>query len=306
MSHCVSVVSSAIVFPLKCLCTLHSFASNESSDCNIFSGATHSSVKSSDCVTNFPVEGGIAVDCVPLLRMWFSGLIQYKQRELEGGSLVVELPQAQPRMRFSRERYQTARLKFFTWLKTIICLYPTFCSYFSERERFHQNQKLKWWMFMLWVTVNIKYRHTFVRITGVFGVLCRTKSFVWGRIFFFSSTLDSISLLLKKMACCPVFKEASVLLLGLILGELFSKHTRPQWKCRLINLVLLTRSGGYVVEEPRWHHGWPLVLWKPMFSPTLKHAASSLISAHPYKSYFRLCVCQICCHFLQCWGELRW
>lgn len=85
-------------FALKCLCTLHSLAPNESSDCNIFSGATQSSVKSSDCVTNFPVQGDIAVDCVPLLRMWFSGLIQYKQRELEGGSLVVELPQAQPRM----------------------------------------------------------------------------------------------------------------------------------------------------------------------------------------------------------------
>lgn len=98
--------------PLKCLCTLHSLASNESSDCNIFSGATQSSVKSSDCVTNFPVQGGIAVDCVPLLRMWFSGLIQYKYWELEGGSLVVELSLAQPRVWFVRERYQTARLKF--------------------------------------------------------------------------------------------------------------------------------------------------------------------------------------------------
>lgn len=101
-------------FPLKCLCSLHGLASNESSDCNIFSGATQSSVKSSDCVTNFPVQGGIAVDCVPLLRMWFSGLIQYKQRELEGGSLVVQLSLAQPRTWFVRERYQTAGLKFFT------------------------------------------------------------------------------------------------------------------------------------------------------------------------------------------------
>lgn len=111
-------------FPLKCLCTLHSLASNESNDCNIFSGATQSSVKSSDCVTNFPVQGGIAVDCVPLLRMWFSGLIQYKQRELEGGSLVVELPQAQPRTWFLRERYQTERLKFFTWQKQLFVYIP--------------------------------------------------------------------------------------------------------------------------------------------------------------------------------------
>lgn len=111
-------------FPLKHPCTLHSLASNESSDCNIFSGATQSSVKSSDCVTNFPVQGGIAVDCVPLLRMWFSGLIQYKLRELEGGSPVVELSLAQPRTWFVRERYQTARLKFFTWQKQLFVYIP--------------------------------------------------------------------------------------------------------------------------------------------------------------------------------------
>lgn len=35
-------------------------------DCNICSGATPSSVKSSDCVTNFPVQGGTAADCIPL------------------------------------------------------------------------------------------------------------------------------------------------------------------------------------------------------------------------------------------------
>lgn len=113
-----------LLFPLKHPCTLHSLASNESSDCNIFSGATQSSVKSSDCVTNFPVQGGIAVDCVPLLRMWFSGLIQYKQRELEGGSPVVELSLAQPRTWFVRERYQTARLKFFTWQKQLFVYIP--------------------------------------------------------------------------------------------------------------------------------------------------------------------------------------
>ncbi|XP_020565407.1 protein SLX4IP isoform X3 [Oryzias latipes] len=38
----------------------------------------------------------VAVDCVPLPRMWFSRLIQNMQRELEGGSLVVELALAQP------------------------------------------------------------------------------------------------------------------------------------------------------------------------------------------------------------------
>lgn len=111
-------------FPSKCLCAFHSLASNESSDCNIFSGATQSSVKSSDCVTNFPVQGGIAADCVPLPRMWFSGLIQYKHRELEGGSLVVRLPQAQPRVWFSGERYQTARLRFFTWQKQLFVYVP--------------------------------------------------------------------------------------------------------------------------------------------------------------------------------------
>lgn len=35
-------------------------------DCNICSGATPSSVKSSYCVTNFPVQGGTAADCIPL------------------------------------------------------------------------------------------------------------------------------------------------------------------------------------------------------------------------------------------------
>lgn len=136
-------------FPLKCLCTLHSLASNESSDCNIFSGATQSSVKSSYCVTNFPVQGGIAVDCVPLLRMWFSGLIQYKQRELEGGSLVVELSLVQPRTWFVRERYQTAGLKFFTWQKqlfvyilcsVLICQKPTFWQFQGCQESW----KSKW------------------------------------------------------------------------------------------------------------------------------------------------------------------
>lgn len=130
-------------FPLKCLCTLHSLASNESSDCNIFSGATQSSVKSSDCVTNFPVQGGIAVDCVPLLRMWFFGLIQYKHWELEGGSLVVELSLAQPRARFVRERYQTARLKVFTWQKQLfvyihcsllICQMGSFCHFIVAKK----------------------------------------------------------------------------------------------------------------------------------------------------------------------------
>lgn len=127
--------------PLKCLCTLHSLASNESSDCNIFSGATQSSVKSSDCVTNFPVQGGIAVDCVPLLRMWFSGLIQYKYWELEGGSLVVELSLAQPRVWFVRERYQTARQKFFHMTKTVVyipisalsCQIGSFCNFVAKR-----------------------------------------------------------------------------------------------------------------------------------------------------------------------------
>lgn len=62
-----------------------SIVSNESTDCNIFSGAAPSSVKRSDCVTIFPVGGGDAVDCVPLVRMWFSGLVQYKKREFKGG-----------------------------------------------------------------------------------------------------------------------------------------------------------------------------------------------------------------------------
>lgn len=70
-------------------------------DCNIWRGATPSSVKSSDCVTDFPVQGGIAADYIPLLpRMWFFGPTQYKHRELVGGSLVVRLPQARPRARF--------------------------------------------------------------------------------------------------------------------------------------------------------------------------------------------------------------
>lgn len=137
-------------FPLKRLCTLHSLASNESNDCNIFSGATQSSVKSSDCVTNFPVQGGIAVDCVPLLRMWFSGLIQYKQRELEGGSLVVELSLAQPQAWFARERYQTARLKFFTWQKQLfvyvlcsllICQSESFCNFQCCQESWKFTRK---------------------------------------------------------------------------------------------------------------------------------------------------------------------
>lgn len=137
-------------FPLKCPCALHRLASNESSDCNIFSGATQSSVKSSDCVTNFPVQGGIAVDCVPVLRMWFFGLIQYKHWELEGGSLVVELSIAQPRSWFVRERYQTARLKFFTWQKqlfvyishsVLICQIGSFCHFNVAKTVKNLNEK---------------------------------------------------------------------------------------------------------------------------------------------------------------------
>lgn len=108
-----------------------------------FSGATQSSVKSSDCVTNFPVQGGIAADCVPLPRMWFSGLIQYKHRELEGGSLVVRLPQAQPRVWFSGERYQTARLRFFTWQKQLFVYVPQLCTDWSHRECFQVLRKSK-------------------------------------------------------------------------------------------------------------------------------------------------------------------
>lgn len=93
---------------------LFSLALNESTDCNISTGATQSSVKSSHCVTDFPVQGGTAIDCVPLLRMWFSGLKQYEQRELVSGSLVVDLSLAQPPGWFGGERHQTARLKFFT------------------------------------------------------------------------------------------------------------------------------------------------------------------------------------------------
>ena len=103
-------------FPLKRLCSLHGLASNESSDCNIFSGATQSSVKSSDCVTNFPVQGGIAVDCVPSAPGCGSlGFVQNKQRELEGGSPAVAFSTS-PNLEsgFSRERYQTARLTLFS------------------------------------------------------------------------------------------------------------------------------------------------------------------------------------------------
>lgn len=129
VAGCFSMGFFCYCFALKCLCTLHSLAPNESSDCNIFSGATQSSVKSSDCVTNFPVQGDVAVDCVPLLRMWFSGLIQYKQRELEGGSLVVELPQAQPRMwLFFKGKTPDGEAEVFHMTKTIICLRPTLCS----------------------------------------------------------------------------------------------------------------------------------------------------------------------------------
>lgn len=154
-------------FPLKRLCTLHSLASNESSDCNIFSGATQSSVKSSDCVTNFPVQGGIAVDCVPLLRMWFSGLIQYKWRELEGGSLVVELSLAQPRAWFVRERYQTARLKFFTWQKQLFVYVPHSDVICRKRERFQENvakvESFNKKKFMLWVTTDVKHNNVAVK-----------------------------------------------------------------------------------------------------------------------------------------------
>lgn len=119
-------------FPLIGLCTIHSLASNESRDCNIFSGAAQSSVKSSDCVTNFPVQGGIAVDCVPLLGMWFSGLIQYEQRELEGGSHVVELSLAQLRMWFVKGKIPDSRANGFHMTKTIICLNRLLRSNLSE------------------------------------------------------------------------------------------------------------------------------------------------------------------------------
>lgn len=56
-----AVVSAIISVPLllfsfRFLYLLNTLASDESSNCNIFSGATQSSVKSSNCVTNFPVS----------------------------------------------------------------------------------------------------------------------------------------------------------------------------------------------------------------------------------------------------------
>lgn len=84
------LIFDIVFFNLSPLCTLRSIVSNESID--IFSGAAPSSVKSSDCVTIFPVGGGDTVKYVPLLRMWFSRLIQYKQREFEGGCLCGRVP----------------------------------------------------------------------------------------------------------------------------------------------------------------------------------------------------------------------
>lgn len=109
-------------FFLQNLCTLRSIVSNESSDCNIFSGAAPSSVKSSDCVTIFPVGGGDAVDCVPLLRMWFSGLVLYKQGELEGGCLCGGAP-TNPAS-YVVFRFQTERLKPFTRQKLLFVYVP--------------------------------------------------------------------------------------------------------------------------------------------------------------------------------------
>lgn len=67
-------------------------------------------MKSSDRVTIFPVGGGDAVDCVPLLRMWF----RTSRGNLRVGVFVVELPQTELHTWFSGERYQTERLKPFT------------------------------------------------------------------------------------------------------------------------------------------------------------------------------------------------
>lgn len=126
-------------FPLKCLCSLHSLASNESSDCNIFSGATQSSVKSSYCVTNFPVQGGIAVDCVPLLQdvvLW-AHIVQAEGIggwESCGGALTSPTSNV-----VCKGKIPDSKAKVFHMTKTIICLCPLLCSNLSEGECFKEH-----------------------------------------------------------------------------------------------------------------------------------------------------------------------
>lgn len=59
-----------------------------------------------------------------------------------------------------------------------------------------------------------------------------------------------------------------VWLFGLHWGELENKNPEPQWKCRIIKWVL-TRSGGYVLRQLRWHHVWTFCLMKDVFLPHL-------------------------------------
>lgn len=115
-------------FPLKYLCPLQSLASHESSDCNTFIGATQSSVKSSDCVTDFPFQGGIAVDCAPPqdVVLWAHTVHAEGVGGWEscGGALTSSTSNVVCRGKIPDS---TA---VFHMTKTIICLHPSLCSNF--------------------------------------------------------------------------------------------------------------------------------------------------------------------------------
>lgn len=79
----------------------------------------------------------------------------------------------------------------------------------------------------------------------VFGVLCHSWSYVEDGVFH-PTTLDSMSLLVPKNATFPYISESFGFVVRI---KLLNKNPQSQWKCRLIKLALLIRSGGYVVRE---------------------------------------------------------
>lgn len=104
-------------------------------DCNIWRGATPSSVKSSDCVTNFPVQGGIAADCIPLSPgcgslgrhrtssgNWWVGVLWW-------GSHKPDLERG-----FVRGKIPDSEAKVFTWQKQLFVYVPFLCTDWPQWE----------------------------------------------------------------------------------------------------------------------------------------------------------------------------
>lgn len=233
-------------------------------------------MKSSDCVTVFPVGRGDAVDRAPLLRMWFSGLVQYKQREFESGCRCGGAP-------------------------TNPASYVVFKGRTPDRgwSRSHDRNCYLFTSCILFCDIIMAAFRTFrPRVTAP---MWSTADSVVKKWFLWSVTLliclkDDRPHLPRPWkgdpsshAMLSFIYGFMVWLFGLRWGDLETKNPEPQWKCRLIKWVL-TRSGGYVLRQLRWHRVWTFCLTNDVFFPHL-----SVISGKMTENWINLPITVTAC-----------